>query len=33
VDTGGPASFSQADRKAFAGALERFLLKHSSARG
>ena len=33
VDTGGPASFSQADRKAFAGALERFLLKHSSAPG
>ncbi|MBC7202946.1 MAG: DUF188 domain-containing protein, partial [Pusillimonas sp.] len=25
VDTGGPAAFSQADRRAFAGALDRIL--------
>ena len=27
VDTGGPAAFSQADRRAFAGALDRILQK------
>ncbi|MES9855710.1 MAG: YaiI/YqxD family protein [Sedimenticola sp.] len=30
IDTGGPASFSQADRQAFANQLDRLLLPHSS---
>lgn len=30
VDTGGPPAFSQADRQAFAGHLDRFLAQHSS---
>jgi uncharacterized protein YaiI (UPF0178 family) len=30
VDTGGPAAFSQSDRKAFANALDRFLAKNSA---
>ncbi len=30
VDTGGPASFSQADRQAFANQLDRLLARHSS---
>lgn len=30
VETGGPASFSQGDRKAFAGQLDRFLTRHVS---
>jgi hypothetical protein len=29
VETGGPASFSQADRQAFANQLDRFLSLHS----
>ena len=28
VDTGGPSSFSQSDRQAFANQLDRFLVKH-----
>jgi hypothetical protein len=28
VDTGGPSSFSQSDRQAFANQLDRFLAKH-----
>ena len=31
VETGGPAAFSQADRKAFANTLDRFLVKHLAA--
>ena len=30
VDTGGPSSFSQSDRQAFANQLDRFLAKHGS---
>jgi uncharacterized protein YaiI (UPF0178 family) len=30
VDTGGPSSFSQSDRKAFANQLDRFLAKHGN---
>ncbi|PIE25317.1 MAG: DUF188 domain-containing protein [Neptuniibacter caesariensis] len=30
VETGGPAAFSQADRQAFANALDRFLARHRS---
>jgi uncharacterized protein YaiI (UPF0178 family) len=30
VDTGGPSSFSQSDRQAFANQLDRFLAKHSN---
>jgi uncharacterized protein YaiI (UPF0178 family) len=32
VDTGGPAAFSQADRKRFADQLDRHLAKHAAAR-
>lgn len=31
VDTGGPSSFSQSDRQAFANQLDRFLTKHVTA--
>jgi len=30
VDTGGPSSFSQSDRQAFANQLDRFLAKHAN---
>lgn len=30
VDTGGPPSFSQSDRQAFANQLDRFLVKHAA---
>jgi uncharacterized protein YaiI (UPF0178 family) len=30
VETGGPSTFSQGDRKAFANQLDRFLARHAS---